>query len=96
MTTELLFVGGELVPAVEGGIFTVTEPGNGSALAEVAEAGPEDASAADVAVRAFEEGSAGGRPPPNAAACCSEPRYWSGAARGARADRGLERGQADP
>jgi betaine-aldehyde dehydrogenase len=57
MTTELLFVGGELVPAVEGGTFTVTEPGNGSALAEVAEAGPEDARrAVDVAVRAFEEG----------------------------------------
>ena len=89
MTTELLFVGGELVPAVEGGIFTVTEPGNGSALAEVAEAGPEDARrAVDVAVRAFEEVRGRGCPRPNAAACRSEPRYWSGAARGARADRG--------
>ena len=57
MTTELLVVGGERVPAVEEGTFTVIEPGNGSALAEVAEAGPEDSRrAVDVADRAFEEG----------------------------------------
>ena len=43
MTTELLIVGGERVPAAEEGTFTVIEPGNGSPMAEVAEAGPEDA-----------------------------------------------------
>ena len=57
MTTELLIVGGDRVPAAEEGTFTVIEPGNGSPMAEVAEAGPEDARRAiDVAVRAFEEG----------------------------------------
>jgi betaine-aldehyde dehydrogenase len=57
MTAELLNVGGERVPAAEGGTFTVVEPGSGSPMAEVAEAGPEDArSAVDVAVRAFDEG----------------------------------------
>ena len=57
MTTELLIVGGDRVPAAEEGTFTVIEPGNGSPMAEVAEAGPEDARrAVDVAVRAFEEG----------------------------------------
>ena len=57
MTTELLIVGGDRVPAAEEGTFTVIEPGTGSPMAEVAEAGPEDARrAVDVAVRAFEEG----------------------------------------
>ena len=58
MTTELLIVGGERMPAAEEGTFTVIEPGNGSPMAEVAEAGPEDARrAVDVAVEAFDEGS---------------------------------------
>ena len=57
MTTELLVVGGERRPAAEDKTFTVIEPGTGAPMAEVAEAGPEDASrAVDVAVRAFDEG----------------------------------------
>ena len=57
MTTELLIVGGERVSAAEEGTFTVIEPGNGSPMGEVAEAGPEDARrAVDVALQAFEEG----------------------------------------
>src|SRR4029453_2451350 len=57
MTTELLIVGGDRVPAAEEGTFTVIEPGNGSPMAEVAEAGPEDAPRPGaVAVGAFEEG----------------------------------------
>ncbi len=97
MTTELLIVGGERVPAAEEGTFTVIEPGNGSPMAEVAEAGPEDARrAVDVAVRAFEEG-----PWPRTSAHRTRPRAapglgpGAGAAGGARADRGSERGQAD-
>src|SRR5712691_8596464 len=57
MTTELLVVGGEGRPAAEENTFVVIEPGTGAPLAEVAEAGPEDAHrAVDVAIRAFEEG----------------------------------------
>ena len=57
MTTELLVVGGERRPAAEDKTFTVIEPGTGAPMAEVAEAGPEDARGAlDVAVRAFDEG----------------------------------------
>jgi len=57
MTVELLVVGGERVHAAEGATFAVTEPGTGGQMAEVAEAGPEDARrAVDVAVKAFEEG----------------------------------------
>jgi acyl-CoA reductase-like NAD-dependent aldehyde dehydrogenase len=57
MTTELLVVGGERRLAAENGTFDVIEPGTGSMMAEVAEAGPEDARrAVDVALRAFEEG----------------------------------------
>jgi acyl-CoA reductase-like NAD-dependent aldehyde dehydrogenase len=57
MNTELLVVGGERLPAAEGKNFAVIEPGTGAAMAEVAEAGPEDARrAVDTAVRAFEEG----------------------------------------
>ncbi len=45
MTTELLVVGGERRPlrpaAAEDKTFTVIEPGTGTAMAEVAEAGPE-------------------------------------------------------
>ena len=58
MTAELLVVGGDRRPAAEGKTFTVIEPGTGAPMAEVAQAGPEDARlAVDVAVRAFEEGS---------------------------------------
>ena len=57
MAAELLVVGGERRPAAEGKSFAVTEPGTGAPMAEVAEAGPEDArQAVDTAVRAFEEG----------------------------------------
>ncbi len=57
MIAELLVVGGERRPAAEDKTFTVIEPGSGSPMAEVAEAGPEDARlAVDTAVRAFDEG----------------------------------------
>jgi acyl-CoA reductase-like NAD-dependent aldehyde dehydrogenase len=57
MTEELLVIAGERRPAVEGKTFTVIEPGTGGTLAEVAEAGPEDAGrTVEAAVRAFEEG----------------------------------------
>ncbi len=57
MTAELLVLGGERADAAEGGTFAVIEPGTGMPMAEVAQAGPEDARrAVDVAVRAFEEG----------------------------------------
>ncbi len=55
--TTLLILGGEPRPAAEGTTLTVIEPGTGASMAEVAEAGPEDAQrAVGVAVRAFEEG----------------------------------------
>jgi acyl-CoA reductase-like NAD-dependent aldehyde dehydrogenase len=58
METELLLIGGERVPAADGATFTVSEPGTGAALAEVARATAEDAGrAVQVAHRAFEEGS---------------------------------------
>ncbi len=57
MITELLVVGGERRTAAEDKTFTVIEPGTGAPMAEVAEAGPEDASrAVDTAVRAFDAG----------------------------------------
>jgi len=57
VTTELLVVGGERQRAAESGTLNVIEPGTGAPMAEVAEAGPEDARrAVDVALRAFEEG----------------------------------------
>src|SRR5919198_3589987 len=57
MSAELLVVGSERVAAAEGATTEVVEPGTGAPMAEVAEAGPEDARrAVDVAVRAFEEG----------------------------------------
>jgi acyl-CoA reductase-like NAD-dependent aldehyde dehydrogenase len=57
MITEPLVMGGERRLAAEGTTFTVIEPGTGAPMAEVAEAGPEDARlAVDTAVRAFEEG----------------------------------------
>jgi len=58
MSTELLVVGGERRAAAEDKTFSVIEPGTGEPMAEVAEAGPEDARrAVDTAVRAFEEGA---------------------------------------
>jgi len=55
--TELLILGGEHVAASEGKTFEVVEPATADSMAEVAEAGPQDAErAVDVAVRAFEEG----------------------------------------
>jgi acyl-CoA reductase-like NAD-dependent aldehyde dehydrogenase len=57
MATELLVIGGDRRAAAEESTFQVIEPGTGAPMAEVAEAGPEDARrAVDVAVRAFEEG----------------------------------------
>jgi acyl-CoA reductase-like NAD-dependent aldehyde dehydrogenase len=57
MSVELLVVGGERQAAAEDGTFSVIEPGTGASMAEVAEAGSEDARrAVDIAVRAFEEG----------------------------------------
>jgi acyl-CoA reductase-like NAD-dependent aldehyde dehydrogenase len=57
MATESLIIGGEHVSAAEGATFHVIEPGTGSSMADVAEAGPEDARrAVDTAHRAFEEG----------------------------------------
>jgi acyl-CoA reductase-like NAD-dependent aldehyde dehydrogenase len=57
MATEKLILGGAPADAVEGTTFEVIEPALGGPMAEVAEAGPEDARrAVDVAHRAFEEG----------------------------------------
>jgi acyl-CoA reductase-like NAD-dependent aldehyde dehydrogenase len=57
MSAELLVVGGERRAAAEGKTFSVVEPGTGAPMAQVAEAGPEDARlAVDTAARAFEEG----------------------------------------
>ena len=53
MATELLVLGGERTAAAEGTTFDVVEPGTGEPMAQVAEAGPEDARrAVDVARRA--------------------------------------------
>jgi acyl-CoA reductase-like NAD-dependent aldehyde dehydrogenase len=58
MTTELLVLGGERTAAADGATFEVIEPGTGEPMAEVAEAGIEDAKrAVDVAARAFEDGA---------------------------------------
>lgn len=58
MQTELLVLGGERTAAADDATFEVLEPGTGEPMAEVAEAGVEDARrAVDVAVRAFEEGA---------------------------------------
>jgi len=54
---ELLVLGGERAAAAEGKTFEVIEPGTGRSMAEVAEAGAQDARrAVEVAHRAFEEG----------------------------------------
>jgi acyl-CoA reductase-like NAD-dependent aldehyde dehydrogenase len=52
-----LVIGGRSVPAAQGATYTVDEPGTGGPLAEVAEAGAEDARRAVAAARrAFDEG----------------------------------------
>jgi acyl-CoA reductase-like NAD-dependent aldehyde dehydrogenase len=57
MTIERLVLGGERVPAAEGKMFSVIEPGTGKAFAEVAEAGIQDVErAVQVANQAFEVG----------------------------------------
>jgi acyl-CoA reductase-like NAD-dependent aldehyde dehydrogenase len=54
---EMLVVGGERVAAADGKTFEVVEPATAVPMAEVAQAGPDDARrAVDVAVRAFEDG----------------------------------------
>jgi acyl-CoA reductase-like NAD-dependent aldehyde dehydrogenase len=54
---EMLMLGGERTASAEDKTFQVVEPAVGKPLAEVAEAGPEDARrAVDIAHRAFEEG----------------------------------------
>ena len=58
MTTELLVLGGKRTEATDGASSEVIEPGTGEPMAEVADAGAEDARrAVDVAHRAFEEGA---------------------------------------
>ena len=53
---EMLIVGGERTSSAEGKTFEVIEPAAGTPMAEVAEAGAEDARVAvDIAHRAFEE-----------------------------------------
>jgi betaine-aldehyde dehydrogenase len=55
--TELMVLGGERVASAEQKTFEVIEPSTESSMAEVSEAGVEDARrGVDVAVRAFEEG----------------------------------------
>ena len=57
MAIDTLIIGGEHTDSAEGRTFTVVEPGTGDALAEVAEAGSDDARrAVGVAHTAFEEG----------------------------------------
>ncbi|MDP9330282.1 MAG: aldehyde dehydrogenase family protein [Actinomycetota bacterium] len=54
---ELMVLGGERVAALEGRTFQVVEPSIAASMAEVSEAGPEDARrAVDVASAAFERG----------------------------------------
>ncbi|HSJ50268.1 MAG TPA: aldehyde dehydrogenase family protein [Actinomycetota bacterium] len=56
--TELLVMAGERTAATDGATYQVFEPATGEPMAEVAEAGGEDARrAAETAARAFEEGT---------------------------------------
>jgi len=56
--TELLVLGGERVPALEGRTHALIEPATAEAGWDVAEGGPEDAArAVDVAANAFEDGA---------------------------------------
>ena len=58
MAVEQLVLAGERRDPVDGKTSEVIEPGTGRPMAEVADAGPEDAKrAVDVAYRAFEEGA---------------------------------------
>ena len=58
MATELLVLGGERTQATDGATSEVIEPGTGEPMAEVADAGIEDARrAVDIAHRAFEQGA---------------------------------------
>ena len=58
MTTELLVLGGKRAAAADGRTAEVIEPGTGRPMAEVADAGAEDATrAVDIAHQAFEEGA---------------------------------------
>jgi acyl-CoA reductase-like NAD-dependent aldehyde dehydrogenase len=76
MAIELLVLGGERVPSADGKTFEVIEPGTGTAMEEVAEAGVEDARrAVDIAHRAFEEG------PWRRASATQRGRVLAGAAR---------------
>jgi acyl-CoA reductase-like NAD-dependent aldehyde dehydrogenase len=55
---ELLVLAGERVPAASGATGSVTEPSTGMPMADVAQAGPEDADrAVSAALAAFEDGS---------------------------------------
>ncbi len=57
MATELLVLGGDRTTASDGATFPVIEPATAESMADVAQAGPEDARrAVDVARRAFDEG----------------------------------------
>lgn len=57
MTIEQLVLGGARTASVDGNTFEVIEPGTGAPMAEVAEAGPEDARCAvGIAAAAFDEG----------------------------------------
>ncbi|MGZ8598270.1 MAG: aldehyde dehydrogenase family protein [Actinomycetota bacterium] len=56
--SELIVLGGERVEARDGATDHVVEPATGEPMAEVAKAGPQDATGAvDVAARAFDEGA---------------------------------------
>jgi betaine-aldehyde dehydrogenase len=55
---ELLVLGGERVPAADGGTDQVIEPSTATSMAEVAKAGAEDAArAVDIAATAFDDGA---------------------------------------
>ncbi len=57
LTREDLIIGGQRVPAAEGRTYATVNPATGETLADVAEAGTEDAARAVVAARqAFDEG----------------------------------------
>jgi acyl-CoA reductase-like NAD-dependent aldehyde dehydrogenase len=66
--TEQLVIGGRRVDGA--GATGVIEPATGEPMAEVAEAGPEEArEAVRVAFEAFEDGRGPGRTRPNEAEC---------------------------
>ncbi len=58
MATELLVLGGERTAPADGATSDVIEPGTGEPMAQVSDAGAEDARrAVDIAHQAFEEGA---------------------------------------